>query len=106
MVQTYADPEDPGWEHVDPYVRSIALDSMGHRRWHEVDSSNIRAIGWDLDGLWVQFNRGHVYLYTGVPDFMLERMLAIPSRGPTPDTSKGKFLLAYIIPQFAAVGPL
>jgi hypothetical protein len=72
------------------------------QHWEVVDSSNLHAILWGPDGLVVQFQRGHLYLYDGVPAYLYKALLEAGSRGPTPETSKGKFLNAFIKPYYRA----
>lgn len=48
-----------------------------------VDSSNIRAIGYDEDNLelWVEFNDGSTYIYNGVPEILHTEIMDAPSKG-------------------------
>lgn len=45
---------------------------------HRVDSSGIRALGYDPDRelLWVQYDTGSIYEYSGVPEDLYRRMIA------------------------------
>ncbi|MEC4611760.1 KTSC domain-containing protein [Tsukamurella tyrosinosolvens] len=48
-----------------------------------VESSNIRAIGYDEDGLelWIEFNDYSTYVYGGVPSIVHDELIAAPSKG-------------------------
>lgn len=50
---------------------------------HPVDSSNLRAVGYDADSqeLTVTFNGGRSYVYKGVPNGVLEDLLSAASAG-------------------------
>ena len=56
-----------------------------------VESSNIKAIGWEDEVMEVAFVKGGVYRYTGVPEEIYKAMMAAPS--------KGKFFHARIRPR-------
>jgi len=47
----------------------------------QVDSSNVRSIGWEDDTLEVEFNNGGLYQYIGVPKSLFDEMLASNSKG-------------------------
>lgn len=57
---------------------------------HQVASSNIGAIGYDIttQTLEVEFLRGGVYQYYGVPKYLYQQLMQAPS--------KGQFLHQYI----------
>jgi hypothetical protein len=46
-----------------------------------IQSSNIKAIGWDADTLAIDFHNGRRYKYTGVPKAVFDGMLAAESVG-------------------------
>lgn len=48
-----------------------------------VSSSNVRSLGYDSEAseLWVAFNGGRMYVYSGVPEGVLEAALSAPSVG-------------------------
>lgn len=50
---------------------------------HPVQSSNVRSVGYDEEKaeLWIAFNGGRTYVYTGVPNGVLDDILAAPSVG-------------------------
>lgn len=58
--------------------------------WEEVESSNIRSIGYDaeLEELHIKFRSGSEYAYFGVPGEIYAEMMRAPS--------KGRFLAAEI----------
>lgn len=45
-----------------------------------VNSSNIVAVGWDNDDLYVKYNSG-VYVYSGVDKYLFEQLLQAESKG-------------------------
>ena len=47
----------------------------------QVDSSNVRSIGWEDNTLEVEFNSGALYQYIGVPKSLFDEMLASNSKG-------------------------
>jgi hypothetical protein len=46
-----------------------------------VQSSNIRAVGWDNDVLLVTFHSGSTYKYDDVPEEIYRALLSAPSKG-------------------------
>lgn len=48
-----------------------------------VDSTNIRAVGYEEDSLelWVEFNDHSTYVYDGVPAVVHSEMMDAPSKG-------------------------
>lgn len=46
-----------------------------------VDSSNIAAIGWADNELYIEFNSGSTYVYADVPESTFERMMDADSQG-------------------------
>ena len=57
---------------------------------HQVASSNIRAVGYDITSqtLEVEFQSGWVYQYYGVSEYLHQQLMQAPS--------KGRFLNQYI----------
>ncbi len=53
-----------------------------------VQSSNLQSVGYENGTLYVCFNSGSVYSYTGVPENVYEGLLSAPSHG--------KYFHAYI----------
>lgn len=47
----------------------------------KVDSSNIKAIGWEDDVLEVEFVKGGLYRYTGVPKLLWQAFKTSDSKG-------------------------
>lgn len=47
----------------------------------KVESSNVEAIGWEEDVLYVKFVRGGTYQYTGVPKVLWNAFKAADSKG-------------------------
>ena len=59
----------------------MAAVSAADRR--RVASSTIRSIGYDADTkiLEIEFRRGGIYRYLGVPELIYRRLMASPSKG-------------------------
>ena len=57
-----------------------------------VKSSNIAAVGWDEDHLFIQYNSGNIYMYDGVKKDKYNQLIQAES--------KGKFVNAYIKPTY------
>lgn len=51
--------------------------------WTEVESSNIKMVGYDgdLEELHIKFHSGAEYAYSGVPDDVFNDLLNAPSKG-------------------------
>lgn len=47
----------------------------------EVVSDNISAVGYENATLYIRFNRGQVYAYSGVPEQLFRKLLNAPSCG-------------------------
>jgi len=47
----------------------------------KVSSSNVEAVGYADDKLYVQFTSGHTYAYVGVPQKLYEDLLVADSKG-------------------------
>ena len=63
-----------------------------------VESSNVRRVGWDNGKLFVEFNSGQVYAYSGVPFETYEEVISAPS--------VGRFINQEIKAKFTVEGPL
>ena len=46
-----------------------------------VSSSNIASIGYENGTLYVAFNRGGLYAYSGVPESVYRELMSAPSHG-------------------------
>jgi len=47
----------------------------------KVESTNVEAIGWEDDVLYVKFKKGGTYQYTGVPKLLWDAFKAAESKG-------------------------
>ena len=62
--------------------------------WRLVESSNIEAVGWSTNGLWVEFKTGAIYYYRGVSR---QRAVALAHA-----KSVGRYLNNKIKPEYQA----
>jgi len=56
---------------------------MENAEWHQVSSSNIAAVRYDVENqaVYVQFLNGSIYAYKGVPEYEFEHLRTAPSVG-------------------------
>jgi hypothetical protein len=65
-------------------------------KWRRVESSNVRAVGWDQHrNMYIQFKSGTIYQY---PNVSRQRAVAVSTR-----PSVGTFVNRRIIPNFHAI---
>jgi hypothetical protein len=63
---------------------NVIIDLKGgvaYMRMIPVDSSNLSSVGYENGTLYISFNNGGTYYYTGVPEFVFEDLLNAPSKG-------------------------
>jgi len=64
-------------------------------RWKTVDSTNVEAVAYDKDGLYIKFHHGSIYRYPGVSR---QRAVACRCSG-----SVGQYVNRKIIPNYEAI---